>query len=51
MTSRQLLDTRSDAKLDAFNGKRQDFETWAFLFESYAHLLGWGAMADTKLRF
>ena len=46
MAGRQLLDTRSDAKLESFNGKRPEFEAWAFLFESYAHLLGWGAMVD-----
>ena len=46
MAGRQLLDTRSEAKLDTFNGDRQKFEQWAFLFQSYAHLLGWGVMVD-----
>lgn len=47
---RQLLDTRSDAKLETFNGERQKFEQWAFLFESYTHLLGWGLYVDNAMR-
>ncbi len=43
---RQLLDTRSDAKLDNFNAKRESIENWAFMFESYAHLMGWGVLVD-----
>ena len=40
MAARQLLDTRESAKLSDFNGSREKFEQWAFMFESYARLLG-----------
>jgi hypothetical protein len=46
---RQLLDTRNDAKLDNFPGKREGFENWAFMFESYAHLMGWGILVDAAI--
>ena len=44
--ARQLLDTRADAKLSEFAGVREKFENWAFLFESYAHLFGWGEYVE-----
>eukprot|EP00974_Lingulodinium_polyedra_P077007 7455810-Lingulodinium_polyedra.AAC.1 len=44
------LDTRSDAKLGDFDGKRDKFEQWAFMFESYAHLMGWGPLVDAAIR-
>ena len=46
---RQLLDTRNDAKLDNFPGKREYFENWAVMFESYAHLMGWGMLVDAAI--
>ena len=48
--ARQLLDTRTEAKLGDFNGQRDRFEQWAFMFESYVHLLGWGAFVDAAIR-
>ena len=48
--ARQLLDTRSDAKLSDFNGQRDKFEQWAFMFESYSHLLGWGAWVERAIK-
>ena len=50
MARRQLLDTRSEAKLADFDGKRDKFEQWAFMFESYAHLLGWGQIVESAIR-
>ena len=39
--SAQVLDPRGAFKAPAFNGKRDEFESWAFQFESYVGLLGW----------
>ena len=50
MAARQLLDTRGDVKLSEFSGNRDRFEQWAFNFESYAHLLGWGTYVDAAIR-
>ena len=50
MAARQLLDTRSEVKLTDFDGKRERFEQWAFLFECYAHMLGWGEFVDAAIR-
>ena len=49
-TARQLLDTRGDTKLASFSGDRSKFEAWAFLFESYGHLLGWGEQIDMAIK-
>ena len=47
--ARQLLDTRTEAKLGDFDGQRDKFEQWAFMFESYSHLLGWGIYVDAAI--
>ena len=49
-TRAATLDTRSDAKLGDFDGKRDKFEQWAFMFESYAYLMGWGILVDAAIR-
>ena len=42
----QLLDYRGLGRAPTFSGERRDFETWAFAFESFVELLGWGALID-----
>jgi hypothetical protein len=37
----QVLDPRGAFKAPTFSGKRDEFESWAFQFESYVGLLGW----------
>ena len=46
----QLLDHRGIAKVPIFSGRRQDFEEWAFPFESYCSLLGWEAYVTNAVR-
>lgn len=46
---RQLLDTRSEAKLYVFNKEDgHNIAQWAFKFDPYALLVGWGAMKQTN---
>ena len=47
---RQLLDTRDSARLSDFSGDREKFEQWSFMFESYAHLMGWGRFIEAAIR-
>ena len=49
-TTRQVLDTQSDVQLKDFNGNRSKFEHWAYMFESYVHLLGWGSQVEEAIR-
>ena len=41
-----LLDQRGLAKVGSFSGKREDFESWIFQFESYLGLLGRDARVE-----
>ena len=47
--AKQLLDPRSDIKLKEFGGDRSKFEHWAYMFESYVHLLGWGSQIEEAI--
>ena len=42
----KLLDHRGLGGAPTFSGERRDFETWAFAFESFVELLGWGVYID-----
>ena len=51
MATRQLLDTRNDAKLESFSGARDKFENWAFMLESYCHMLGWSDFTEPAITY
>ena len=42
----ELLDSRVLRKVEVFDGKRENFETWIFTFESYMGLLNWSQYAE-----
>ena len=46
-TCAHILDPRGAFKAPHLSGKREDFETWAFQFESNAGLLGWTSFLES----
>jgi len=49
VASVEVLDPKGAIKCPHFSGRREDFEAWAFPFESYVGLLGWSFYVERTI--